>query len=152
MKKLIRSGVVLLAFVSSANAQTNLRSQSTLKEYRNHPHWISMMDDSTVNYLEAKVAFDEFWRGKPTPEELNEGEVEGENEAHERNIFARLLKSDKQYKAEIVVYAFEHRKFNYWLRHNAPYVKEDGSLMSQTEREAMLQQELANRQAASSIK
>lgn len=131
-------------------SQNNV-SKRQLKEYRNNPVWITMMDDSTVNYHEAKTAFDEFWRGKPTPEELNEGEVEGEEE-HERNIVSRMLKSDKRYKAEIVQYSFEHRKFKYWLRKNEPYVREDGSIMSQGEQDYLLNQELANRNAATNSK
>jgi hypothetical protein len=152
MKKIIPTGFLMLLALSTCIAQNTPTSKKQLKAFRNHPHWVSMMDDSTVNYHEAKAAFDEFWKGKPTPEELNEGEFEEENEEHERNIFARILKSDKQYKAEIVQYAFEHRKFNYWLRTNAPYVRPDGSLMSQAERDAMVQQEIANRNTASATK
>lgn len=149
---IVKTSPILVGILLANQAFTQSIDKKQLKEYRNHPHWVKMMDDSTVNYHTAKAAFEEFWRGKPTPEELNEGEVEGENEEHERNIFARILKSDKKYKEEIVQYAFEHRKFNYWLRKNAPYVKADGSLMSQAEREAMVQQEIANRQAAASSK
>ena len=138
--------------VANLYAQGKSHSKKQLREYRNNPHWINMMDDSTANYYEAKLAFEEFWRGKPTPEQLNEGEFEAEEEEHDRSIFARILKSDNQYKAEIVQYAFEHRKFNYWLRKNAPYVKADGTVMSQAEKDQIVQQEIANRNATSNSK
>jgi hypothetical protein len=149
MKQIILPFVIVI--ITSLNVWGQTHSKQQLKEFRNHPLWVNMMDDSTVNYHTAKAAFEEFWRGKPTPEQLNEGEIEGEEE-HERNIFARIFKSDKRFKEEIVVFAFEHRKFNYWLRKNAPYVREDGTIMSQAERDAIVQKELDSRQAASTSK
>lgn len=150
MKKIFLLGIGLL-LAQIIFGQSKTIDKKKLKEFRNNPVWITMMDDSTVNYYEAQIAFDEFWRGKQSPGELNEGE-HGEEEEHERSIAARILKSDKRYKEEIVQYAFEHKKFKYWLRKNAPYVKEDGTVMSQSEKDALVQQELANRNAASNSK
>lgn len=108
-----------------------------------------MMNDSSVNYFQAKIAFEEFWRGKPSPESIMEGEKE---EQEERSFLSRILKSEKTYNAEILQYAEEHKKFLHWLRVNKPYVKEDGSIMSEEEKQALVQQELNNRKAATSNK
>jgi hypothetical protein len=140
---------LLICFSFSAFAQ-NECSKKQLREYRNHAHWVSMMNDSTVNYFQAKIAFEEFWKGKPTPESIMEGEKEEQGE--ERSLIARILKSEKTYQAEILEYSVEHKKFLHWLRVNAPYVKQDGSIMSQKEKDAMLQQELMNRNSSTPSK
>ncbi len=139
---------ILICFSSSAFAQNVSKKQ--LREYRNHPHWINMMNDSNVNYFQAKAAFEEYWKGKPNPESIMEGEKEEGGE--KRSLLSRLTKSEKTYNAEILQYSVEHKKFVFWLRENAPYVKEDGSIMSQDEREAMVQQELNNRKTATPSK
>lgn len=140
---------LLICFSFSAFAQ-NECSKKQLREFRNHAHWVSMMNDSTVNYFQAKIAFEEFWKGKPTPESIMEGEKEEQGE--ERSLISRILKSEKTYHAEILEYSVEHKKFLHWLRVNKPYVKEDGSIMSEEEKQALVQQELNNRKAATSNK
>ena len=136
--------LALLGSMSSISAQ-ELTDKAKFKAYRKSPKWIEMMNDSSVNFYEAKLAFETFWKEKPSPEELSEGELEGENEEHERSFISRIFKSDRKYKEEITQYAFAHRKFRFWLLKNAPYVKQDGTIMSQVEKEALVVQELANR-------
>lgn len=143
---------ILFCSGSSAIAQNDSVhecSKKQLREYRKNAHWVKMMNDSSVNYFQAKIAFEEFWRGKPSPESIMEGEKE---EQEERSFLSRILKSEKTYNAEILQYAEEHKKFLHWLRVNKPYVKEDGSIMSEEEKQAMVQQELNNRKAATSNK
>lgn len=140
---------ILIYFSCSAFAQHEC-SKEQLREYRKNAHWVSMMNDSSVNYFQAKIAFEEFWKGKPTPESIMEGEKEEQGE--ERSLISRILKSEETYNAEILEYSEEHKKFLHWLRVNAPYVREDGSIMSQEERDAMVQQELRNRNAVTPSK
>jgi hypothetical protein len=147
MRKSLFSGAILFFMLHNLTAQTSAQNKAQLKTYKNNPVWIAMMDDPNVNYNEAKFAFETFWDGKPTPESIMEGEEE-ENESEERNIFQRIIKSDKQYKKEIVQYAGDHKKFNYWLREHAPYVKENGSLMNENEIQSLIHQELENRKAS----
>lgn len=123
--------------------QTNEISNKRLRSFKAHPYWIDMMQDSSVNYLEAKIAFETFWKNKPSPESIIEGETEEESE--ERNIFQRMVKSDKKYKSEIIQYAGAHKKFRYWLRENLAYIKPNGLLMNTSEIKALIQQELNNR-------
>ena len=139
--KSLFSFLFILSMFSSLQAQHPV-SKKQLREYHKNPHWIKMMSDSSVNFYEAKTAFEEFWKDKPTPESILEGEKE---EEHKRSFVARVLKSDATYNAEITQYTEDHKKFLFWLRQNAPYVKEDGTLMSPEERDALIQQELINR-------
>jgi hypothetical protein len=127
-----------------ALSQPNEISKKRLKSFKAHPHWITMTQDSNVNYLEAKIAFETFWNRKPCPESILEGETE--NESEERNIFQRIIKSDKAYKADIVQYASEYKKFKFWLREKSPYVKPDGFLMTDKEMQSLIEQELKNRE------
>lgn len=145
--------IILLCFGSSAFAQNDSLHQCSkkqLREFRKNAHWVAMMSDTNVNYFKAKIAFEEYWRGKPSPESIMEGEKEEEGE--KRSLLSRALKSEKRYNAEILEYAQEHKKFLHWLRVNKPYVKEDGSIMSEEEKQALVQQELNNRKAATSNK
>lgn len=144
---------ILFFLGSSAFAQNDSLHQCSkkqLREYRKKAQWVNMMNDTNVNYFQAKIAFEEFWKGKPSPESIMEGEKEeGDNE---RSLLSRIFISEKKYNAEILQYSEEHKKFLNWLRVNAPYVKEDGTIMSQQEKEALIQQELKNRQAATPSK
>lgn len=109
-----------------------------LKNYRKNPVWIQMMDDSTVNYNEAKLAFDEFWRGKETPEE--EG-FETNKKIEKKSRLEKNSESTEDAKK----YAFEHKRFENWLRTKAPYVKPDGSIMTDQEIQELTNEELRRR-------
>jgi hypothetical protein len=146
----LKSKLLFLIICFSISAFAQNENKKLLREYRKNAHWITMMNDSNVNYFQAKIAFEEFWKGKPTPESIMEGEKEEQGE--ERSFVSRILKSKKSYNAEILEYSVEHKKFLHWLRENEPYVKEDGTIMTQEEKEAMVQQELNNRKAATPSK
>jgi hypothetical protein len=97
-----------------------------------------MMDDSSANYHEAKLAFDEFWKGKIQPEE----EGYETNEKVEKESFGkRLSENDSDAKK----YAFEHKRFENWLREKAPFVRLDGTIMTDDEIQKMVQEELKRR-------
>lgn len=138
MKRIAILILSLLAFTIYA------QSSSKLKEYRKNPLWIEMMEDKTVNYHEAVLAFDEFWKGKPEPEGELEGNNEGE-EKEERSFVARIFKSDKRLKEELMSYATDFKKFRYWKRKYAAYVRTDGSIPTEEEIQLLIQQELSNR-------
>jgi hypothetical protein len=144
MKKI----VTIMFFAGCSTVYAQHTSKKQLREYRNHPHWIKMMDDSTVNYREAVIAFDEFWKDKPEPEAfMRGGEEYGKEEEHERSFLQRIIKSDKKYKEEIVAYAEAYKRFGFWRMQNAAFVKEDGSIMTAAEQQKLIEQELLNRQS-----
>ncbi len=139
MNKLIFHILITLV-VTIAYGQT---PKSTMRDYRKNPRWIQMMEDSTVNYHQAVIAFDEFWKGKPEPE----GELEGnEHEEHEeRSLLSRLLKSDDKLKEEVMQYASEFKRFRYWKRKYAAYVRSDGSIPTEEDIKKLIEQEIINR-------
>lgn len=108
-----------------------------LKSYRKNPYWIAMMDDSTANYNEAKLAFEEFWKGKVRPEE----EGYKTNEKIKKESAKRLVENDSDAKK----YAFEHKRFENWLREKAPFVRLDDSIMTENEIQKLVQDELRRR-------
>lgn len=127
--------------INTGFSQNTIVIKKQLREYRNNPHWISMMKDSSVKFADAVTAFDEFWKGKPSPEEL----MEGESETSERSIVSRIFYSEKQEKADILAFAEDHKRFLYWKQKNELYVKPDGTVMSAEEKQALVKQELENR-------
>lgn len=124
-----------IAFTTIVSAQ-NQPDKAKIKFYQKNPVWIRMMDDSTVNYNEAKIAFEEFWKGKEEPEE--EGHETNEKR---KSLLARLFENDEDSEK----YAFEHKRFENWLRMKAPYVKPDGTLMSDDEYLKLIDEELRRR-------
>lgn len=135
MKNLLFFIVSSTVFFTAVSAQ-NPPDKAKIKFYQKNPVWIRMMDDSTVNYNEAKIAFEEFWKGKEEPEE------EGyETNEKRKSLLARLFENDEDSEK----YAFEHKRFENWLRTKAPYVKPDGTLMSDDEYLKLINEELRRR-------
>lgn len=141
--------IFLLAFSMSSYAQTPI-TKKKLREYRNKPKWKEMMADPNVNFHEASIAFEEFWRGKDNPEELMEGENEEENEGKhkERSFLSRLFKSEKTEQAGIIQYAPDYKKFRFWQIQSVGFTKPDGTVMSRDEIQELVRQELQNRKEA----
>ncbi|MGQ7944318.1 hypothetical protein [Flavobacterium sp. WC2509] len=135
----------LLLFFQLSIAQSQIGKEK-LKEYRDSPKWIEMMNDPNANFYETNVAFDEFWKGKPNPLELMEGEEEAFEELEERSFVSRLFKSNKELKEESLKYAEDFKKFKFWKTQNEGFVKADGRVMTQDEIQQLVQQELQSRQ------
>ncbi len=147
MKKYYIPLFLLLWFSQLSIAQSQIGKEK-LKEFRNNPKWKEMMKDPNANYYETIAAFDEFWRGKPNPLELMEGEKEALEELEERSFVSRIFKSNKTLKNEALQYVEDFKKFNYWQIQSEGFLKPDGKVMSQDEIQEMVQQELQNRQKA----
>ncbi|MFW0740033.1 hypothetical protein, partial [Flavobacterium sp. T12S277] len=135
----------LLFFLQLSIAQSQIGKQK-LKEFRENPKWKEMMTDPNANFYETNVAFEEFWKGKPNPLELMEGEKEVLEELKERSFFSRLFKSNRKLKKESLEYAVDFKKFKFWKIKNEGFVKSDGRVMTQDQIQEMVQQELQSRQ------
>ena len=144
---------VLLLFVTLST--TLLRAQSTTHKYseremRKSPVWIKMMNDPAANYFETIKAFREFWKDRVLPKEAIEsgadqfeievGLVENAEGEKEREREREEGMSDKK-REESNFYAAEVRAFKGWLQDVKPWVRSDGSIVSQVEREAILKQQ-----------
>ncbi len=143
---MIKKSLVLTFFVGvfmSVNGQNV--SKKKLKEFQKKPVWIQLKDNPQVNYHEAKLAFETYWKNRQSPESILEGEEEEGGEEKERSLLSRIFVSESTYQAEILQYTTEYKKMKFWLMDNAGFVKEDGTVMTEEEKLAMVQQELINR-------
>ena len=135
----------LLFFLQLSIAQSQIKKEK-LKEFRKSAKWKEMMNDPNSNFDETKVAFEEFWKGKPNPLELMEGEEEALEELKERSFISRLFKSNRALKKESLQYAEDFKKFNFWRIQSESFVKSDGRVMTEDEIQEMARQELQRRQ------
>ncbi|MDI9309476.1 MAG: hypothetical protein QM535_04615 [Limnohabitans sp.] len=93
------------------------------------PIWISMMNNPNTNYFTAVSEFNNYWKDKERP---NEEEV--------------IFNDKKVKKKKAVKYAFEYKKFLQWQKKVFPFVKNDGTIASPTEKINMWEEEKRNRQ------
>lgn len=122
------------------------QSRHSKNYYKNHPAWISMMNDTSENYYETVKAFREYFKERALPEEPNE--VEGgdsfEREIglkHENENAKRERESERESKlknAKEPDYSAEVRAFKGWFHSNQPWVRSDGSMIGPKERQAIV--------------
>ncbi len=96
------------------------------------PLWVTMMDDPNVNYFEAVKTFNDYWktREKPVEEgELFESVGDKEKEQSIKQKKGRLRTEDPAKK-----YAFEYKRFLWWMREVEPFVEPDGKIKGMNER------------------
>lgn len=96
------------------------------------PLWVTMMDDPNVNYFEAVKTFNDYWktREKPVEEgELFESVGDKEKEQSLKQKKGRLGTEDPAKK-----YAFEYKRFLWWMREVEPFVQSDGKIKGMNER------------------
>lgn len=106
----------------SANAQSKSKP----------PQWVTMMNDPNVNYFEAVKNFNDYWKNREKPVEEKElfGSVtDKEREASIKQKKGRLTTEDPARK-----YAFEYKRFLWWMRENEPFVQSDGKIKGMNDR------------------
>ena len=119
--------IIILGTFASAQ-ETKTKKDSTPPP----PSWITMMDDPDVNYYEAVKAFNEYWKNKEKP--IEEGELfeAVENKEKEAELKQRKEKSKDEDPAK--KYAFEYKRFLWWMKEIEPFVQSDGRILSMDER------------------
>ena len=98
------------------------------------PQWITMMDDPNVNYFEAVKNFNDYWQKRERPVvENDQFESVGDKEKKEA-----LERKKKRLKADdpAVLYAFEYKRFLWWMHEMEPFVQPDGRIKGMSERVA----------------
>lgn len=117
-------------------------TDSQLREWEKHPHWITMMDDSTANYFAVTAAFDAFWKDREMPVEEDEvlgaDRSEREDEGFLKRIFRSKEKEARKEKAMRSKYQFEVKKYKHWKLLVQPWIQEDGSILYPSQQEAIL--------------
>lgn len=111
---------------SAAHAQ-----QKTEKDYARKPLWIGMMDDTTANFYEVEKAYDVYFRHHEKPE----GEEAEINEHREREKTPSRRKQ-RRIQAENAL-RMEVKHYEVWHYQTLPYVKDDGHILTPSERLAI---------------
>lgn len=120
--------ILLLIFLSFSAQNTVAQKAKT-----NSLEWIKMMDDPNVNYFKAVENFNNYWKNREKPTEENE-------------IFReKSTEKRKKESKETLKYAFEYKKFLNWQKKTLPFVKSDGTILSQKERIEIWEQEKLKR-------
>lgn len=107
-------------------------SMAQTKTAQTKPSWIMMMDDPNVNYFEAVKSFNDYWKNREKPVEEGEMFESVGNKEKEEAISrkkARLRASEPAH-----LYAFEYKRFIWWMREMEPFVKPDGTIKGMNER------------------
>ena len=131
MKKIasITAGLVLLLL--SAKAQTKYNEA----EFKTKPVWITMMDDSAVNYYQAVKAFDMYWAGRIKPEEdAEKGEENRREEKERRRYEKKLAKMTAAERNEFDRVNYQYKRFVNWMHEVKPYVQASGRILTRQQR------------------
>ena len=96
------------------------------------PAWITMMDDPNVNYYEAVKQFDQYWKNRAKPVVENEMFESVEDEKKKEEVKRKKETLNENDPAKL--YAFEYKKFLWWMRQTEPFVEPDGRIKSMDER------------------
>lgn len=109
-----------------------LNYSATAQEKSKPPQWVTMMDDPNVNYFEAVKNFNNYWKTREKPVEEKElfGSV-GDKEKEEV-----ISRKKKRLRAEEPAkkYAFEYKRFLWWMREVEPFVQSDGRITGMNDR------------------
>ena len=109
-----------------------LNYSATAQTKSKPPLWVTMMDDPNVNYFEAVKNFNDYWKTREKPVEEKElfgsvGDKEKEESIKQKK--GRLKAEDPAQK-----YAFEYKRFLWWMREAEPFVQSDGRIKGMNER------------------
>ena len=110
----------------------NHSSMSQNKNEPAKPSWISMMDDPNVNYFDAVKNFNNYWKTREKPVEEGEMFESVGDKAKEEAISRRKARQRANEPAQL--YAFEYKRFIWWMREMEPFVQPDGSIKGMNER------------------
>lgn len=139
--KILNAFIIIILMLQFGNAISQVKETTSRnshvatdkKDYAKYPYWISMMHDPNVNYFEAKIAYDEFWRNREKPV-LEEEELMEYGVIAVREEQSKLRKREIREQQELRKYAYDVKYFEHWQRTVEPYVQEDGRILSAEEK------------------
>lgn len=136
MKNLILAGVLVLC-------TTLLEAQAIYseKEYKKHPLWIKLMDDTLSNFTETEKAFHLYFTVHELPNE--EDEIIGmrnasETEKREKETWLQRLFRKRRDLTDTEL-AFAVKRYRHWTLMVAPWIQEDGSILYPSQRKTVLE-------------
>ena len=130
----------------------NAQEQGTIKKYSRrycakHPVWIQMMQEENANYEATINAFKAYWKNRNLPKEAGESGDDSFEKAMGLNENKNEEKESKKEPENGINYAAEVRAFKGWMQSNAAWVKPEGYLMTQNERQAIINAQQAELKA-----
>lgn len=120
-----------------------VKADTVLKNYREFPYWIAMMDDPKVNYAQAKLAFELFWEGREIPEET-EGEAVNlypkvATHPESDTVHQEIPQGPHFIHPETYRYIYAYKRMKWWLRENADWVNpKTGMVYTQDEKRRIM--------------
>ena len=136
----------LLVFCSGVVLAQKTSETHSIKKYKKEPLWIQMMNDPKANYYETIKAFRIYWKDRVLPKEPFESEG---SESFEREVGLindkesekeREREEKKRAKTQVkgVDYSAEVRAFKGWMQGVKPWIRDDGTMMTEQERQAII--------------
>jgi hypothetical protein len=126
-------GCTLSGFSQTMEVPNFKMDTSKFALYRIEPVWKDMINDTIANFFEVQKAFELFWNGKELPED--EDDVIGEK-GRLKNTFINRVFNSRELKEQQLrqSLSFDYKRYRRWLIKTEPYIKEDGNIMTPTER------------------
>jgi hypothetical protein len=125
MKRIILAIFLMLSFCCT-NAQQ--KSGNAEKKYAKKPLWITMMDDTKINFFEIEKAYNVYWQHHEKPE----------GEDYEIGAYREREKTPSKRKQRRISEENDIRmavkKYEVWHEQTLPYVQPDGRILSAEER------------------
>lgn len=122
-------GLVLLVSMLCLTILSNAQSKKyTDKDFAVSPVWITMIQDTAVNFFEAERAFNVYFQNHEKPE----GEQEDIGEQPQNSKDAVFVSHDKS--ADYYKMRFEVKKYERWRQKMLPFVQTDGTILSPAQR------------------
>jgi hypothetical protein len=115
--------LLFLSFLSFAQ-----KAHYTASDYTTKPVWIEMIKDTSANYFEVEKAYDTYFRSHTRPG--GEHDVIGERDERVKHL---TKKQQKKIQAENHM-RMEVKKYERWHDKMRPYVQQDGSILTPSQR------------------
>ncbi len=109
-----------------------LNYSATAQNKTKPPLWVTMMDDPNVNYFVAVKNFNVFCKTREKP--VEEKELFGSVGDREKEETIKQKKGKLKAEDPAKKYAFEYKRFLWWMREVEPFVQSDGHIKGMNER------------------
>ncbi len=109
-----------------------LNYSATAQSKSKPPLWVTMMDDPNTNYFDAVKNFNDYWKTREKP--VEEGELFESVGNREKEESIKRKKGRLRADDPTQLYAFEYKKFLWWMREMEPFVQPDGRIKGMDER------------------
>lgn len=133
----------MLLVAAAAGAQQKAKQKYPERIYRKKPVWALMMEDPRANYYEVVKAFDLYFKRHELPVEEEEmKEMSGDkNLAQQEKIEERQRRKDADERARETELAFLVKKYTLWKKMAEPWIKPDGTVMTQEEQQLLVDEQ-----------